>query len=384
MRGIYLHIPFCLRKCTYCDFYSIEAEEAAVREFRDLVLTETDLLRDRFPEDAAALADTIYFGGGTPTVLPPEALCGLLDAIRKRFPVESNAEITVEANPGTVNRKQLSALREGGFTRISIGVQSFTPDTLRTLGRVHGAEDVRRTVRDARTAGFDSLGTDLIFGIPGQRPTQWEADLERTVSLLPGHVSAYALAPEPGTPIHAAIRRRDLFMLPDDTVAEMYETARRVLSAAGYRQYEISNFARPGHESRHNAKYWKREGYTGLGPSAHSLLFPPGRTRYGLRTATPPSLEEYRRRIREGRLPWTVEQECRHEDAWKESLIFGLRMTDGVDLEDLSETFGAPPKPLRDAVDEMVAGGMLLKEDGRLHLPEGLLFVSNEVLQRLA
>jgi oxygen-independent coproporphyrinogen-3 oxidase len=384
VRGIYLHIPFCLRKCAYCDFYSVEAEEAAMREFGELVLIETDLLRVRFPEDAAAAADTVYFGGGTPTVLPPEALCGLLDAIRERFPVERDAEITVEANPGTVSVKELSALRKGGFNRLSIGVQSFTPATLRTLGRVHGAEDARRTVRDARSAGFDSLGIDLIFGIPGQRTGQWEADLERTVAVLPAHISAYALAPEPGTPIHAAIQRRDLFMPPDDTVAEMYETARRILSAAGYRQYEISNFARPGHESRHNAKYWRREGYTGLGPSAHSLLFPPGRAPCGLRAATPPSLEEYRRRIREGRLPWTVEQECRYEDAWKESLIFGLRMTDGVDLEDLSGTLGAPPNPLRDAVNEMVAGGTLLEEGGRLHLPGELLFVSNEVLQRLA
>lgn len=355
-----------------------------MREFLDLVLLETDLLRDRFPEDSAAPADTLYFGGGTPTVLPPEALCGLLDLIRERFPVGSDAEITVEANPGTVGRNQLSALRKGGFTRLSVGAQSFTPATLKTLGRAHGAEDVRRTVRDARAAGFDSPGIDLIFGIPGQRTGQWEADLEKAIAVLPAHVSAYALAPEPGTPIHAAIRRRDLLMPPDDTVAEMYETARRALSAAGYRQYEISNFARPGHESRHNAKYWKREGYTGLGPSAHGLLFPPGRAQYGLRTATPPSLGEYRGRIREGRLPWTVERECRYEDAWKESLILGLRMTDGVDLEGLSATLGSPPAPLRDAVNELVAGGRLLEENGRLRLPGELLFVSNEVLQRLA
>ncbi len=384
MRGIYLHIPFCVRKCAYCDFYSVEAEDAAMEEFCDLLARETDLLRDRFPEDAAAPADTVYFGGGTPTVLPPEALCGLLETIRGRFPVESNAEITVEANPGTVTEEQLSALRKGGVTRLSIGAQSFTPGTLATLGRVHGAEDVRRTLRDARAAGFDSLGIDLIFGIPGQRIGQWEADLERTVAVQPAHVSAYALAPEPGTPIHAAIRRKDLFMPPDDTVAAMYETARRILSGAGYRQYEISNFARPGHESRHNAKYWKRHGYTGLGPSAHSLFFPPGRTPYGLRTATPPSLEEYRRRIRADRIPWDVERACRYEDAWKESLIFGLRMADGVDLADLSTKIGTPPDPLRDAVNELVAGGRLLEEDGRLRLPGELLFVSNEVLQRLA
>ena len=383
MRGIYLHIPFCRRKCSYCDFYSVEAQPPAIQEFRDLLERETTLLRDRFPEDAAA-ADTVYFGGGTPTVLPPETLCGLLDAIRERFPVEPDAEITVEANPGTASPGQLSALRNGGFKRISIGVQSFTPSILRTLGRIHGREEVRRTIRDARAAGFDSLGIDLIFGIPGQRTGQWEADLERTLGFLPAHVSVYALAPEPGTPIHAAILRGQLLMPPDEPVAEMYETARRVLSAAGYRQYEISNFARPGHESRHNVKYWKREGTTGLGPSAHSLLFPGERAPHGLRAANPPSLAEYGKSIREGRLPWTVEQACRYEDAWKESLIFGLRMTDGVDLGDLEQTIGAPPDPLRHAVNELVAGGRLLEENGRLRLPGELLFVSNEVLQRLA
>ncbi|MGZ9196697.1 MAG: radical SAM protein, partial [Candidatus Deferrimicrobiaceae bacterium] len=164
MRGIYLHIPFCLRKCSYCDFYSVEAEAAAMKEFRDLLVRETDLLRDRFPEDAAAPADTVYFGGGTPTVLPPEALCGLLAATRDRFPVEPGAEITVEANPGTVTAEGLRALVLGGFTRISIGVQSFTPATLRTLGRIHGVEEVGRTYREARSAGFSSLGIDLIFG----------------------------------------------------------------------------------------------------------------------------------------------------------------------------------------------------------------------------
>jgi len=384
VRGIYLHIPFCLRKCSYCDFYSVEAEAAAMREFCDLLARETDLLRNRFPEDAAAPADTVYFGGGTPTVLPPDTLCGLLDVIRERFPVESDAEITVEANPGTASPEQLSVLRKGGVTRISIGVQSFTPSILRTLGRVHGREEVGRTVRDAQAAGFDSIGIDLIFGVPGQRTGQWEADLERTLRFLPSHVSAYALAPEPGTPIHAAILRGQLLMPPDDTVAEMYETARRALSAAGYRQYEISNFARPGHESRHNIKYWKREGTTGFGPSAHSLLFPRERAPHGLRGATPPSLPEYRNGIRQGRLPWTTEQVCRYEDAWKESLIFGLRMTDGVALGALEERIGPPPKDLRDTLSALVADGRLLEENGRLRLPGELLFVSNEVLQRLA
>ena len=384
MRGIYIHVPFCVRKCSYCDFYSEEASLASGGEFPDLLMRELDLFRERFPEDAAAPADTVYFGGGTPTVLPPENLCSLLAAVRARFPVSGGAEVTVEANPGTVDAEGLATLRQGGFTRISIGVQSFSPVVLRTLGRIHGEADVHRTYGLARSAGFPSVGIDLIFGIPGQRAEEWKADLDRMTTLLPDHVSAYALAPEPGTPLHAAIGRGELRMPPDEEVAEMYESTRIVLSGAGLHQYEISNFARPGHESRHNTKYWIREGYAGFGPSAHGLLFPSGRAPYGIRTSAPPSLDEYRSNILAGRLPAVEEKACTREDAWKESLLFGLRMTDGVDLEEIETRIGAPPDSLRVALDELALTGRLLREGARIRLPASFLFISNEVLAHLA
>jgi oxygen-independent coproporphyrinogen-3 oxidase len=384
VRGIYLHIPFCRRKCSYCDFYSVTASSDATSGFLELLAREMDLFRCRYPEDAQEPGDTVYFGGGTPTVLPPEVLCGLLAATRDRFPIEPGAEVTVEANPGTVTAESLRVLATGGFTRISIGVQSFNPSTLRTLGRIHGVKEVDRTLRYARSTGFTSLGIDLIFGIPGQTAKDWEADLDRAIALLPAHVSAYALALEPGTPLHAAIGRGEAAIPPDEEVARMYEAARKVLSGAGLRQYEISNFARPGSESRHNRKYWRREGYLGLGPSAHGLIFPPGTVPFGLRTANPPSLAEYSSRIREGHLPWTSERACLPEDAWKESLIFGLRMTEGVDLEEIETRIGAPPEPLMDAVTDMTRTGKLLREGTRLRLPGNLLFVSNEVLASLA
>ncbi len=384
MRGIYLHIPFCVRKCAYCDFYSMEISSSATKGFPDLLAREMDLLRNRFPENAQEPADTVYFGGGTPTVLPPEVLCGLLSSIRDRLPVDPGAEVTVEANPGTITAEGLRSLANGGFTRLSIGVQSFAPAVLRTLGRIHGVKDVHRTYREARSAGFRSIGIDLIFGIPGQKGHDWESDLDRTIAFLPAHVSAYALAPEPGTPLHAAVERGELAMPRDEEVARMYETARKVLSAAGYRQYEISNFARPGSESRHNRKYWRREGYLGLGPSAHGLLFLPGKAPHGLRTANPPSLARYRSRVRDGLLPWIDERVCGCEDAWKESLIFGLRMTDGVDLQEIEERIGAPPPFLRDAVAGLTRTGKLLRVGTRLRLPDHLLFVSNEILSSLA
>ena len=384
MRGIYVHVPFCIRKCAYCDFYSVAAGREAMADFRDLLVREMDLFRAEQPAEAEAPADTVYFGGGTPTALGSDSLVKLLAAIRDRFRVADDAETTTEANPGAVSAADFAALRAGGFNRVSIGVQSFDPASLATLGRIHGASEIRAAWRDGRAAGIPSLGIDLIFGIPGQTRASFAADLERTAALLPSHVSAYALAPEPGTPLHAAVERGELRMPPDDAVAEMYEDARRILSAAGLRRYEISNFARPGAECRHNLKYWRRDGYRGFGPSAHGLLFPGARAPLGLRTANPPSLAEYGRRIRQGRLPWTEVRACDYGDAWRESLIFGLRETGGVDAARIEKEIGAPPPELRDAVEDLVGTGRLLRDGARLRLPESLLFVSNEVLQRLA
>jgi oxygen-independent coproporphyrinogen-3 oxidase len=384
VRGIYIHVPFCVRKCSYCDFYSLTTSSRATGEFLDLLVKEMDLFRKRFPEDATAAVDTVYFGGGTPTVIAPGDLCGLLAAIRRRFPVIPGAEITIEANPGTVCENGLRTLRAGGFNRLSVGMQSFSPTALLTLGRIHDAEDNRRAYRDARAAGFDSLGIDLIFGIPGQSGIDWGEDLERAITFLPDHISAYALAPEPGTPLQATLARGKIRMPTDEEVAESYATASRALVNAGYRHYEISNFARPGFESRHNRKYWQREGYAGLGPSAHGLLFPRESPRFGMRTANPSSFSEYGRRIREGSLPWGGANDCGPEDAWKEALILGLRMTEGVDPAEIETRIGPPPDALRDALESLVEDGKLLRERNRLRLSDQLFFVSNEILAVLA
>ncbi|MBP2678526.1 MAG: hemN [Deltaproteobacteria bacterium] len=317
MRGIYVHVPFCVRKCGYCDFYSVAGGEE-------------------------------------------------------------------EANPGTVTGDDFARLREGGFNRVSLGVQSFRPDTLAALGRIHSVEDVRASYRDARRARFSSVGIDLIFGNPGQNEAGWQEDLDLAVTFLPDHVSAYALTPEPGTPIHGAIRGGAISLPDDDAVARMYTAARETLRTAGYSHYEISNFSRPGKECRHNMKYWRRDGYLGLGPSAHGLLFPGESTPYGLRTANPPSLTDYVRALGEGRPPWGSPRACGREDAWKESLIFGLRMSEGVSPPSIEEKNGPPPEPVREALENLIGSGLLLREGNRLRLPERYWFVSNEVLQRLA
>jgi len=384
MRGIYVHVPFCVRKCGYCDFYSVAGGEGERDAFPALVEREMDLLLRAYPGEAEVPADTVYFGGGTPTVLGPDRLNGLLAAIRSRVPVASNAEITTEANPGTVTGADFVRLREGGFTRVSLGVQSFRPETLAALGRIHSVEDVRAAYRDARRAGFSSVGIDLIFGNPGQDESEWQEDLDLAVTFLPDHVSAYALTPEPGTPIHAAIGGGKLALPDDDAVARMYAAGGETLRSAGYRHYEISNFSRPGKECRHNLKYWRRDGYLGLGPSAHGLLFPGESAPFGLRTANPPSLPDYIAALGDGRLPWGSTRACDREDAWKESLIFGLRTAEGVSPPSIEQKNGPPPDDVREAVEILIGSGLLLREGDRLRLPERHWFVSNEALQRLA
>jgi oxygen-independent coproporphyrinogen-3 oxidase len=384
MRGIYVHVPFCVRKCGYCDFYSVVSGEEAKEAFAGLVAREIDLVLRAYPAEAEVPADTVYFGGGTPTVLGAGRLVALLSAIRGRLPVADGAEVTVEANPGTVTGDDFLRLRDGGFTRVSLGVQSFDPKTLSALGRIHSAEDVHAAYRDARRAGFPSVGIDLIFGNPGQTPDGWRADLDRTVTFLPDHVSAYALSPEPGTPVHGAIGRGEISLPDDDAVARMYEAARETFASTGYRHYEISNFSRPGKECRHNMKYWRREGYLGLGPSAHGLLLPGGPEPCGVRTANPPSVDGYARALGEGRLPWSTVEAGDRENAWKDFLIFGLRLAEGVSVAEGEKRYGPPPVELRGAVERLVASGYLLREADRLRMPERHWFVSNEIVGRFA
>jgi len=385
MRGIYVHVPFCVRKCGYCDFYSVVGGGDEERDrFPALVEREMDRIVRSYPGEADVPTDTVYFGGGTPTVLGPDRLTRMLRSIRARFPVAEDAEVSVEANPGTVTGEEFAGLREGGFNRVSIGVQSFRKETLSALGRIHSVEDVRAAYRHARKAGFSSVGIDLIFGNPGQTEEEWRADLDLAVTFLPDHVSAYALSPEPGTPIQGAIDRGETALPDDDAVARMYADAREILTGAGYRHYEISNFARPGKECRHNVKYWRREGYLGLGPSAHGLLFPGEGAPYGLRTANPPSLPDYARALGEGRLPWGSVHSCSREDAWRESLIFGLRISEGASPASIEKKNGPPPEPVRRALEQLIGSGLLLRGEDRLQLPERYWFVSNEVLQRLA
>ncbi|MCL2102776.1 MAG: radical SAM family heme chaperone HemW [Syntrophorhabdaceae bacterium] len=383
MNGIYLHAPFCIRKCFYCDFYSVEANEPAMELYCGLPINELDLILQTFPSLAETCADTVYFGGGTPSILGLERLQRLLEGIRSRLSLAKNAEITLEANPGTLWEGYFHRLRESGFNRISLGVQSFNPSTLATLGRIHTDRQAQDAFRRAREARFSSVGIDLIFGNPGQKNADWAADLEEAVALFPDHISAYAFTPASGTPIHHAISRGEITLVSDDETAEMYDMAIEILSRAGYRHYEISNFAKPGHECRHNQKYWRRQGYLGLGPSAHGLLFPGEKAPLGMWTANPCSLEEYASLIKQGRLPWARSGARNPREAWEEFFVFGLRTADGVSLKEAETLYGPLPEKPQRAIDKLVDSGYLVRNRDHLRMPEKYWFVSNELLLRL-
>ena len=384
MNGVYLHTPFCVSKCPYCDFYSVAATQKTMESYCALPLSELDLLLRSFPLLAGIAADTVYFGGGTPSALGPQRLGRLFTGIRSRLSLARNAEITLEANPGTLRENDFHRLRESGFNRISLGVQSFHPSTLAALGRIHTAQQAQDAFRLAREAGFSSAGIDLIFGNPGQKIADWAGDLEEALALSPDHISAYAFTLAPGTPIRRAVSRGEITLADDDETAEMYDMASEILSRAGYRRYEISNFARAGHECRHNQKYWRRQGCLGLGPSAHGLLFPQESAPLGMWTANPRSLEKYASRIEQGRLPWAQSGVRSPRDAWEEFLIFGLRTAEGVLLEEGEMMYGPRPEKLTGAVDRLVDSGYLVRNRGALRMPEKYWFVSNELLLRLA
>ncbi|NIQ03109.1 MAG: radical SAM family heme chaperone HemW, partial [Nitrospinaceae bacterium] len=265
--GLYLHIPYCLHKCGYCDFNSHNINEGEMASYVRALLRE---IAHYSKAAGNREVHTIFFGGGTPTTLPFADLARILEACRTYYHVPPDAEITCEANPATIPQADLSLLRSAGFNRLSVGVQSFDADELRLLERVHSVDEVDLTVERARQAGFDNLSLDLMFGLPGQTAEQWQDNLEQALGLCPEHISAYNLTIEPGTTFHKQQAQGRLIMPPDDCQRELFETTIDTLTGAGYGHYEISNYAKPGRQCRHNLNYWTGGEFIGLGAGASS------------------------------------------------------------------------------------------------------------------
>lgn len=363
--GLYIHIPFCRCKCAYCDFYSLPHAEEQMDAYLAALSRQ---LRRYAPRAADHAVDTVYFGGGTPTIFGAERLAQLLALIRREYPVAPEAEITLEGNPESARDvSALRLLREAGFDRFSLGVQATDDDMLRRLGRVHSFADVRAAVSAIRDAGFRDLSLDLMYALPGQTLADWEKTLADAIALAPEHLSCYALKVEEGTPFYQ--RRAALALPDDDTQAELYLAAVRILAQAGYPQYEISNFAKPAFPSRHNLRYWQLSEYLGFGPGAHSDF---QGVRFGIRRDLAAYLA--------GEPQLSESSVISPAERAAEYLMLGLRTVHGVSAAEFEGRYGRSFAAAEQALRRCAAAGYALREGERWHLtPEGF-FVSNAVI----
>lgn len=363
---LYVHIPFCVRKCSYCDFLSFPADAQAQEQYVQALLEEIGATE----EGTGRGVSSVFIGGGTPSVLAADCIERILAALGKKFRILSGAEITIEANPGTLDGEKLRAYRKSGINRLSMGLQSAREEELKILGRIHTYEEFRKNYWEARESGFDNINVDLMFAVPGQSRRDWEYNLRTVAALEPEHISAYSLIIEEGTPF----AQMELALPDEDTEYEMYEDTARILEAFGYDQYEISNYARKGYACRHNIGYWKRADYLGIGLGAASLM---GNRRF----SNTRSMKEY---LLQSACPARLrrmESPLGQEDEMAEFLFLGLRMREGVGRQEFQNAFGCPLETVYGPVlEKYFRLGLLGEKDGRVFLTRKGIHVSNTVM----
>ena len=358
--GIYVHVPFCLRKCGYCDFFSI-ADLSLKPAFLAALSSEISAA-----DPGRLVFDTICIGGGTPSILEPAEVKGIIHGLFSKFRFGGPVEVTLEANPGTVDFDKLKGFRSAGVNRLNIGVQSFQEKNLALLGRTHSAQQAHAALSDARRAGFENVGLDLMYGLSGQALQDWSADLESALAHGPEHIACYMLTVEPATPLAEEQRLGRFQPAPEADVAELFTATSEFLTARGFRHYEISNFARCGADrcevvrvSRHNSKYWTHAPYLGFGPAAHSFL-PPKRF-WNHR-----DVQHYVNEVRAARRPVAGEEVLTADQEMMEVIMLGLRTAAGVDLQDFRRRFGADFMSLYgEAATELESRGLLVLRDER-------------------
>ncbi|MDK9717048.1 MAG: radical SAM family heme chaperone HemW [Trichlorobacter sp.] len=374
---LYLHIPWCLSKCGYCAFSSRPVEHEKLEQTCELLQQEMQLAAAAFPDNQPLRS--LYFGGGTPSLLNPAQIDRLIATSRTLFGHANGIEISLEANPGTVSLPSLTGYHQAGVTRLSLGAQSFNDRMLQTLGRRHTADETRSAFQLAQQAGFSSIGLDLICGLPQQTETDWQSDLEEALALLPDHFSVYGLSIEEGTTFSTRYPDGSAELPDDDQSATMLETADTVLTAAGYEHYEIANFARPGCRSQHNCGYWQRDGYLGIGPGAHSFL----QQGNGLRWGNQSAYESWADAILHNRLAAEDQQQLSREEALSETIFLGLRMADGINLDRFAEQFGERMEQrFATEIAQLQQAGLLTCTAEKIALTRQGMLLSNQVFVR--
>lgn len=362
--GLYIHVPFCLKKCLYCDFCSFPAYS---EEMMDTYVKRLNADIESYSKGFEGVVDTIYFGGGTPTLLKERHFDSIFETINKHYAIEVNAEISCECNPATVDREYLKNINGIGVNRLSIGLQSANDSELRALGRAHTFGEFIETYENARAAGFDNLSVDLMYGIPEQTVESFGHTLTKVCEMLPEHVSAYALKIEEGTPFG---KRKETLSLPsEDDECDMYEMCTKMLGERGYQKYEISNFARPGFESRHNVKYWMGEDYLGFGVAAHSYF-------EGERFSNSRDIAAYIR----GEDITEERSAIPKKEQMTEYVMLRMRMTAGIELSDFKTRFGLDLFDFCGSLDRYISAGFMKADAGRIAFTDRGIFVSNTIL----
>ena len=372
MAGIYIHIPFCKQRCNYCAFYSSTLYNIK-EEYADAVCKEL-LMRKEYIKGEEI--NTIYFGGGTPSTLPITLLQKICDTIYKNYSVCSNAEVTIECNPDDLTEEFLAVLRQLTFNRISMGVQSFSDRQLKRLGRRHNAEKARRAVENARAAGYKNISIDLMFALPDSTIEEWEESINEAISLNPEHISAYNLMYEEDTPLHRALQRGDFEELSEEENVEQFSMLIKRMKEAGYCHYEISNFAKPGYESRHNSSYWNDTAYIGCGAAAHSY-------NGDSREWNISDIKEYIKGIESNNRNYEIEH-LTEEERYNDAILTRLRTSDGIPLAWIKNKFSQRLNSyMLNAAKKHIEYGNIKKTDETLSLTEKGIFISDAVIRDL-
>lgn len=368
MAGIYIHIPFCKQACTYCDFHFTTSRKL-MPQVVDALEKEMDLRRTR---DGVERVSTLYFGGGTPSILPPSAVARLVEAVRQRFDLDREAEITLEANPDDISPTSIAAWRAAGINRLSIGIQSFRDEQLRWMNRAHDSKMALAATEVALAGGITDLSIDLIYGLPRLTREEWEAELDTAVGLGANHISAYCLTVEPRTALGHRVKKGLEKPVDEDAAADQFASMVTVLARAGFAQYEVSNFSKPGFESKHNTSYWRGEPYLGLGPAAHGFV---GGNRYW----NVANNARYIHAISRDELPETTEVLSR-ESRYNEWIMTGLRMREGIAPAEAATRFGIDfDRKFESYIARLVDGGLAERHGDRLNLTSRGLFLADGI-----
>lgn len=374
VKGLYIHIPFCHQICHYCDFNKVFFKDQPVDAYIDSLGKELALWKQEGALDHPL--ETIFLGGGTPTSLDPNQLRKLLGYIHEYVPMAENLEWTSEANPDELTKEKMEVLFQGGVNRLSMGVQTFDADLLQRLGRTHSNSDVHRAVKEAREVGFTNISFDLMYGLPGQTMEQWEDTLKQAFEFELPHFSAYSLIIEPKTVFYNLMTKGKLNTVTEDLEADMYEKLMNEMEERGLKQYEISNFGRPGFESRHNLIYWDNEEYIGAGAGAHGYV-------KGIRYSNAGPLKKYMGPLDEGERPLLSIHTVPVHEQMEEEMFLGLRKTEGVSLSRFQEKFGQSlEKVYGEIIGEEIGKNNLAIEEGRVKLTKHGRFVGNEVFEK--